>query len=159
MNRRLIEDEGSRNPMSLDELADRFRNWLEGTWQVDLLIEAADGPAQPNSKSSVGPIQPPPESVVGYAVYQVRRDEYFPEATEVYLRQFYLERERRGRGLGSDGYLRLAQERFPPGCTISLDVLETNPAGRRFWEKLGFAPYSTTLKHSQDRSRGLDATL
>ena len=28
MNKRLIEDEGSRNPMSLDQLADRMRGWL-----------------------------------------------------------------------------------------------------------------------------------
>ena len=148
MNRHLIDDEGGRNPMSVNQLADRFRSWLDGTWQVDLLIEPIDGPAQPLA-----------ESVVGYAVYQVRHDEYRPEAIEVYVRQFYIERQRRSRGLGSEGYRRLTQERFPAGCAISLEVLGTNPAGRRFWEKLGFAPYSTTLKHSPDHLQGLDATL
>jgi ribosomal protein S18 acetylase RimI-like enzyme len=148
MNRRLIDDEGSRNPMSVDQLAERFRSWLDGTWQVDLLIEPIAEPAQPTA-----------ETIVGYAVYQLRHDEYRLEATEVYVRQFYIERERRGRGLGSEGYRRLARERFPADGTITLEVLETNPDGRRFWEKLGFAPYCTTLKHSSDHSRGPETTL
>ena len=95
MNKRLIEDEGSRNPMSLDQLADRMRDWLLGDWEVKLF--ATD------------------DRVVGYAVYQIRRDEYFPDQTIVYLRQFYIEREMRGQGLGTAAYPGLGGRAFPAG--------------------------------------------
>lgn len=32
MNQQLIEDEASRNPMSLSELENRMSNWLESDW-------------------------------------------------------------------------------------------------------------------------------
>ena len=81
MNKRLIEDEGSRNPMSIDQLAERMRGWLLSDWEMRLFA------------TNVG--------VVGYAVYQARRDEYFPDQTIVYLRQFNIEREHaRGRAWG-----------------------------------------------------------
>jgi len=98
MNKRLIEDEGSRNPMSVDELQQRMNGWLHGDWQVRLLLEE--------------------ETVVGYAVYQFRKDEYFPDKTAVYLRQFYIERDKRNKGLGSLAFKTLAQTHFPAGCTI-----------------------------------------
>lgn len=37
MNKKLIEDEGSRNPMSMNELQERMRNWILGNWNVDVL--------------------------------------------------------------------------------------------------------------------------
>ena len=125
MNKRLIEDEGSRNPMSLDQLADRMRGWLLGDWQLKLF--ATD------------------DRVVGYAVYQLRRDEYFPDQTIVYLRQFYIEREMRGQGLGTAAFRALAAEHFPPGSRVVIDVLASNPRGYDFWRHVGFAPYSTTM--------------
>ena len=94
MNKRLIEDEGSRNPMSIDQLAERMRGWLLSDWEVRLFA------------TNVG--------VVGYAVYQARRDEYFPDQTIVYLRQFYIERELRGQGLGTAACRALVAEHFPP---------------------------------------------
>ena len=36
MNKRLIEDEGHRNPMSLDQLRDRMQSWLTSNWAVNL---------------------------------------------------------------------------------------------------------------------------
>ena len=125
MNKCLIEDEGSRNPMSLDQLADRMRGWLLGNWHLKLF--ATDGGA------------------VGYAVYQVRRDEYFPDQTIVYLRQFYIEREMRRQGLGTAAYRALAAEHFPPGCRVVIDALASNPRGHDFWRHVGFEPYCTTM--------------
>ena len=81
MNKRLIEDEGSRNPMTVAELQQRMHGWLNGDWQVRLFEEENSG-------------------VVGYAVFQPRPDDYFPEKQIVYLRQLYVERERRSRGFG-----------------------------------------------------------
>ena len=125
MNKRLIEDEGSRNPMSLNELAERMRAWLLGDWQVKLF--ATD------------------TGIAGYAVYQTRRDEYFPDQTIVYLRQFYIEREMRGQGLGTMAFRALATEDFPPGCRVVIDVLASNPRGDDFWRHVGFQPYCTTM--------------
>ena len=125
MNKRLIEDEGSRNPMSIGQLADRMRGWLLGDWELKLF--ATD------------------DRVVGYAVYQRRRDEYFPDQTIVYLRQFYIERELRGQGLGTAACRALVTEHFPPDCRVVIDVLASNPRGYAFWRHVGFEPYSTTM--------------
>ena len=58
MNKKLIEVEGSRNPMSVEELQARLRRWLAGDWKVGLFVEQ--------------------EVVVGCAVYQLRQDDYSP---------------------------------------------------------------------------------
>jgi GNAT superfamily N-acetyltransferase len=125
MNKRLIEDEGSRNPMSLDQLADRMRGWLRGNWELKLFATDA--------------------GVVGYAVYQTRCDEYFPDQTTVYLRQFYIERELRGHGLGTAALRALAAEHFPPDSRVVIDVLASNPRGHDFWRHVGFQSYCTTM--------------
>ena len=125
MNKRLIEDEGSRNPMSLDQLADRMRGWLHADWELKLF--ATD------------------ERVVGYAVYRLRRDEYFPDRVVVYLRQFYIEREMRRQGLGMAAFRALAAEHFPPDCRVVIDALASNPRGYDFWQHVGFEPYCTTM--------------
>jgi GNAT superfamily N-acetyltransferase len=125
MNKHLIEDEGSRNPMSLDQLAERMRGWVLGDWGVKLFLAG--------------------ETIVGYAVYQLRRDEYFPQQTIVYLRQLFVERDRRSRGLGAEAVALLVQEHFPPGCTVVIDALASNPRGAAFWQKVGFAPYCATM--------------
>jgi GNAT superfamily N-acetyltransferase len=130
MNKHLIEDEGSRNPMSLDQLAERMRGWLQGDWAVKLFVAG--------------------EIVVGYALYQCRRDEYFPEHTTVYLRQFYIERELRGRGLGSAAVSLLRDGHFPAGSAVIIDALASNPRGDTFWRKVGFAPYCTTMHLKAD---------
>jgi GNAT superfamily N-acetyltransferase len=125
MNRRLIEDEGSRNPMSLAELQDRMSGWLRGEWQVEFFVDE--------------------DAVVGYAVYQFRRDMYELNKVVVYLRQLYIERDKRSRGLGSRAVKLLAQTRFPIGCRIEVDVLASNPRGVQFWTRVGFQPYCTTM--------------
>jgi len=125
MNRRLIEDEGSRNPMSLAELQNRMGEWLRDEWQIELFVDE--------------------DAAVGYAVYQFRRDVYELNKVVVYLRQLYIERDRRSRGLGSRAVKLLAQTRFPAGCRIEVDVLASNPRGARFWSQVGFQPYCTTL--------------
>lgn len=55
MNKRLIEDEGHRKPMSVSELEARMRGWLEGNWRADLFSQ----------QSTQGD-----STIVGYAVYQ-----------------------------------------------------------------------------------------
>jgi GNAT superfamily N-acetyltransferase len=126
MNARLIDDEGSRNPMGLVELEHRARGWLEdGSWKIDLFERNGD--------------------VTGYAVYQQRRDEYDPEQNVVYIRQFYVERHDRGVGVGTEALSLLFEARFPPGCTVTVEALASNPRGERFWTKSGLVPYARTM--------------
>ncbi len=126
MNKRLVEDQGSRNPYTLGEFEERIGKWLNGEeWQIDLFERA--------------------ESTVGYSVYRFQADYYFPEQEVVYLRQFYIESEYRGRGLGRAAYRLLATQRFG-GKEVSIDVLATNPGGQEFWAKLGFEPYLVAMK-------------
>lgn len=129
MNRQLIEDEGSRNPMSLAGLEERMRGWLAGGWQADLIMSGKE--------------------VFGYAVYQMRKDEYFPETDQVYLRQYFIRREHRGKVYGKTGIGLLLENRFPKGCTVIVDVLAGNTIGQRFWASAGFEVYymNMRLKH------------
>lgn len=133
MNKRLIEDEGSRNPMSVEQLQTRMADWLGAGWEVVMLESAGQ--------------------IAGYAVYQVRKDEYYPERDAVYLRQFYIERGFRGRGLGAEAFWRLTRDRFPGECEVLIDVLSGNPRGHRFWERLGFQPYYTAMRLHLSDSR------
>jgi len=126
MNKHLIEDEGSPNPMDLAQLEERMRGWLLSDWHIDLLCRGAE--------------------VVGYAVYRFRPDEYFPDREEVYLRQYFIRREFRRNGFGQTGIRLLMERRFKPGQTVIIDVLDGNMPGKSFWAKVGFKPYSITMK-------------
>jgi len=128
MNRQLIEDEGSRNPMTVSELENRVRSWIGGEWHVVLFEVQA--------------------KATGYAVFQTRSDDYLPATPTVYIRQFFIMQEARGKGLGRRAFAALAATCFPAGAQISLDVLATNPSGLRFWESLGFTTYCITMRQS-----------
>ena len=127
MNQRLVEDQGSRNPFSSVEYQQRLKDWLAGDeWEIALFID-------PNG------------DILGYAVYKVQGDYYYPDQEVVYLRQFFIDRPHRGQGAGSAAYQLLANERFL-GREVCLDVLATNPRGKRFWHKLGFEEYFVSMK-------------
>ena len=126
MNQQLIEDEASRNSMSLSELESRMKNWLDGEWQA-VVIEQNGEP-------------------VGYILFQFRSDEYQPSEATVYVRQFFVGREHRSRGIGRWAFDIVSETYFPNVSSVILDVLETNPRALRFWKSLGFQLYCTTLK-------------
>ncbi len=125
MNRQLADDEGSRKPMTVAELSAGMEKWLSEDWQTIVFEERSEP--------------------VGYSVFQIGTDYYDPTIPEVYLRQFFIVREARGRGLGRQAFTILTNTVFPAGAQISLDVLATNPKGLQFWETLGFELYSSNL--------------
>ena len=125
MNARLIADEGSRNPMTLVELRERARTWLDDR-MVSVTIATRD------------------DDVIGYVVCRRDVDEYEPSVPVVYIRQFFIERALRGRGLG-EAVLRQLLATFPPRCRVVLDVLASNARAEQFWTKMGFVPYATTF--------------
>lgn len=129
MNKRMIEDENNVNPMSLSELEQRMHMLLKNEWNIDLICSGSQ--------------------VVGYALYSFRLNPYFPDRTEVYVRHYYIEREVRSRGFGRQGIKLLQEQRFN-GASLTIDVLESNPRGRNFWESVGFEPYCTTMKLPPD---------
>lgn len=127
MNRRLVEDEGSRNPFSEVQYRERLRSWLQcGELELVLFID------------SVG-------NSLGYAVYRLKADAYWEKEKVIEIRQFFIDRPFRGLGLGSAAYKLLSEERFE-GREVWLDVLSTNPGGRRFWEKMGFGEYCVSMR-------------
>ena len=125
-NKQLIEDEGSRNPMNLQQLRDRMTGLLNGEWRAVIL--SVDG------------------EETGYMLYKEGRDDYSPNQPTVYIRQFFIHRSKRSRGIGETAFNLIAKKHFPKGSELSLEVLESNPRGRGFWEKIGFQTYCTTLK-------------
>ena len=133
MNQRLVKDEGSRNPFSWAQYRERLRSWLKSDeWEMVLFTD------------SIG-------NSLGYAVYRLKADAYCAEEEVIELRQFFIDRPFRGRGLGSAAYKILADERFD-GREVFLDVLATNPDGRRFWRKMGFEEYYVSMRNKQPSS-------
>ncbi|MBZ0301299.1 MAG: GNAT family N-acetyltransferase [Anaerolineae bacterium] len=126
MNLELIRDEGSRNPMTQIELSERMRRWLKNGWDALLIVVN--------------------KAVVGYILYQIRPDEYYPEQRDVYVRQYFIKRPFRSKGIGQKAFQQIQADYFPPDAALVVDVLATNPGARRFWEKLGFASYAENLR-------------
>jgi GNAT superfamily N-acetyltransferase len=122
--------------MTLEQLTERMRGWLAKNWQAVIVL--ADG------------------EPVGYALYQLLRDEYFPERQMAYVRQFFVARERRGHGIGARAFERIADEYFPVGATLTLEVLSTNPRGMAFWQKVGFVPYSVEMRRTNYAEKPLE---
>src|SRR4051812_18830965 len=71
-NHQLIRDEGHRNPMTVAQLEGRMKQWLQGEYRAVLF--SSDEP-------------------VGYALF--RRDDEL-----IYLRPFFVRRDRRRTGIG-----------------------------------------------------------
>ena len=119
LNHQLIADEGADNPRSVPQLAERMAEWLEGRYRA-VLFEEGGAP-------------------VAYALY---RD----DGESIYLRQFFVTRERRRTGVGRDAITRLVNEVFPPGKRVVVEVLAKNARAMAFWHAMGFVDYFMTLE-------------
>jgi RimJ/RimL family protein N-acetyltransferase len=123
MNRELIEDEGHRNQSRTDRwLEERMRRFLSEGYQATLFMES--------------------ERVVGYALF-IQHPEH--EDT-IHLRQIFIARDSRGRGLGREALRTLKEEIWPPDRRITVDVLVGNSAARALCESVGFRPYALELE-------------
>ena len=94
MNKHLIEDERSNNPMSVEELEQRMMDFLNGDYTAYLFIEE--------------------ETVLGYALIR-------HTSTPLYLRQFYIKREFRRQHYGKTAFELLMKH--IQADTIDIDVL------------------------------------
>ena len=117
LNKQLIEDEKSNNPMSIEELEERMSGFLNSEYEAFFfLIE---------------------ETVVGYALVK-------HSCTPLYLRQFLIAREYRQRHYGTEA-LRLLLE-YLGVDQMDIEVLPWNERGMRFWESCGFKEISRYMR-------------
>jgi ribosomal protein S18 acetylase RimI-like enzyme len=119
MNHQLIRDEGHRNRMSVAELEDRMRVWLEGEYRA-VIFSWNGRPA-------------------GYALF---RD----EPDHAYLRQFFVQSDCRRQGIGRAAVQWLLTNVWKDAARVRLEVLAGNTAGIAFWHALGFRDYALTLE-------------
>jgi len=119
MNHQLIRDEGHRNRMTVPELEQRMAGWLATDYRA--VIFEQDGAAS------------------GYALFR-REPDY------MYLRQFYVKRDRRRQGIGRSAVQWLAANAWKPKERIRIEVLAANEAGIAFWRSIGFNDYALTME-------------
>lgn len=117
-NHQLIRDEGHRNKMDVAQLANRMAQWLLGEYQA--VVFSADEP-------------------VAYALYK-------READLVYLRQFFVRRDMRRKGLGRAAMALLTTQIWPKDIRLTVEVLTANEAGVAFWRSVGYHDYALTLE-------------
>ncbi len=119
LNAQLIEDQRSKNPMTVPELAKRMASWLSTEYEAVLF--------------EIG------EDVVGYALF-------CPRDGGIYLRQFFISRDRRREQLGSEALALLHREVWPAEVHISVDVLVHNQRALAFWRAVGFIDHAINLQ-------------
>lgn len=119
LNRQLIEDEAHSNPMTVAELEHRMRGWLASAYTAVVFTDEG--------------------GIVGYALYRTDR-------AGIFLRQFFVCRDRRRRGLGRAAMELLFRRVWPAGSLVTLEALSANGAGLAFWRALGFEDYAVTLR-------------
>jgi len=118
LNHQLIRDEGHRNPMTVPELAERMSKWIDGEYTAILFEE---------------------DEIVAYALYRNSSD-------SIYLRQLFVSRAHRRKGVGRRVMNILFQEIWPKDRRITVDVLIHNSTAISFWRAVGFSDYSLALE-------------
>ncbi|MFF7334190.1 GNAT family N-acetyltransferase [Streptomyces sp. NPDC008150] len=124
LNEQLIVDQGHENPMRGRELADRMQGWLAGEYTAALGI--LDG------------------APACYALWRPA------EGGGIHLRQFFVAREFRRRGVGRRAIAAL-RDAYWPGRVIMLDVLVGNHRGAAFWHSLGFEAHTVAMRSPAPR--------
>jgi ribosomal protein S18 acetylase RimI-like enzyme len=119
LNHQLIRDEEHRNPMTVPQLEQRMRGWLESEYKAILFEEDAE--------------------FVAYVLYREQPD-------EIYLRQLFVVRHRRRKGLGKEAMRLLRSEIWPKTKRLVVEVLVANTAAVAFWRAVGYRDYSLKLE-------------
>lgn len=119
LNYQLIQDEGHSNPATVPELTERMRQWLTNIY-IGVIFEDEKG-------------------LIAYALYQ-------EEQTQIYLRQFFVVRERRRKGLGRAAMNVLFTRIWPRNKRLTVSVLWHNKPAWAFWKAVGYTEYSLTLE-------------
>jgi predicted acetyltransferase len=119
LNHQLIRDEGHRNKMTVSELEQRMRGWLASEYSAVLFNNG--------------------EELVAYAVYREQME-------EIYMRQFFVARNRRRQGIGRKAFEILRAKIWPKNKRLTVEVLAHNTAAVAFWRAVGYTDYCLTLE-------------
>jgi ribosomal protein S18 acetylase RimI-like enzyme len=119
LNHQLIRDEGHRNKMTISELEERMRGWLAAEYAA--MIFENDG------------------EIAAYALYR-------EQPGEIYLRQLFVMRHLRRKGIGREAVEILRSEIWPKDRRLTVEVLVQNTAAVAFWRAVGYKEYSLKLE-------------
>jgi len=119
LNYQLINDEGYRNKMTVLELEQRMKRWLSSEYAAMLFEDGGE--------------------VVAYAVYREQPD-------EIYLRQLFVVRNRRRKGIGREAVKILRSKIWPMDKRLTVEVLAHNEPAVAFWRAVGYQDYCLTLE-------------
>lgn len=119
LNHQLIRDEGHRNKMTVPELEQRMRGWLQAEYTAIIFEEGGE--------------------LAAYALYREQ-----PE--ELYLRQLFVVRNRRRQGIGCAAMEILRAQIWPENKRLTVEVLVQNTVAVAFWRAVGYRDYSLMLE-------------
>lgn len=120
LNQQLIRDERHRNNLTVPQLAERMQAWLVTGEYVARIFESEG-------------------EIVAYALFR-------EQPTELYLRQFFVQRHRRACDLGRQAMQLLLEGVWPRNKRRIVEVLSDNAPALAFYRTLGFADYSVTME-------------
>jgi predicted acetyltransferase len=119
LNHQLIRDEGHRNKMTVPELEQRMTGWLASEYAAVLFENAGE--------------------IVAYALY-------YEQPEEIYLRQLFVVRNRRRKGIGREAVKILRSRIWPKNKRLTVAVLVHNKAAVAFWRSVGYEDYCLMLE-------------
>jgi predicted acetyltransferase len=105
--------------MTVPELEQRMNGWLSSEYMAMLFEDGGEA--------------------VAYALYREQ-----PE--EIYLRQLFVVRNRRRKGIGRTAVEILRSKIWPKNKRLTVDVLVQNTAAIAFWRSVGYRDYCLTLE-------------
>lgn len=117
LNKQLIDDEKSDNPMNIKELEERMTGFLNTDYDAYFFIVNDD--------------------IIGYALVK-------NSCSPLYLRQFLIDRKYRKQHCGTEAFTSLLE--YLNVDTIDIEVLTLNEPGNRFWESCGFKEISRYMR-------------
>lgn len=120
LNKQLIDDEKSSNPMNIAQLEERMQGFLQT--EYDAYFFVVD------------------EETVGYALVK-------NNCTPLYLRQFMIDRKYRRQHYGTEAFRALLK--YLNVTNIGVEVLPWNVAGVRFWESCGFREMCRYMRYEE----------
>jgi len=125
MNHQLIQDEGHRNKLTVSELEERMRGWLADEYRAIIYEDGGQ--------------------LVAYALFR-------EQPAEIYLRQLFVVRDRRRKGIGRRALEILRSQVWPKTKRLTVEVLAANTPAVAFWRAVGYQDYSLGLEIMPDGS-------
>jgi predicted acetyltransferase len=120
MNKELIEDERHSNPMTIGELTERMRDFLNSVYTAYFIMVD--------------------DTISGYCLF--RDDKGY-----IYIRQLFVKRNKRRIGLGR-ACVKWLKSNYWNGRKVRIEVLCHNESGIKFWRSIGFNDYCIVMELS-----------